>query len=534
MKEFFKKIGSWCKNHKKLVIFLIILILLGVLIGYIVHSVKEAAKMLTDMATAGEVVQIERRDLVNSLSATGTVVSLDSSEVYADVNGVEVMEIPVSVGDYVKEGDVICIMDSSDLETNLANAKANLAAKDAGSNSDVATAKRHLNEAVNAEGITVSRNFDDLQDLYDDYLEAVDEYDQAVTEYNTATEMYNYRAGEYQNFLDDHTDLEEIDRERLPDFSFYKGKFTEAESEMKSKKQTMEAKEDAVDAALDKYNNLIRSYEDNVRNNDSGIMDRNDSLNSAKRNSSVSGLTDEQQIKQYEDQIEACTVKAPRDGVITSISVSEGVKYTGAAIATIEDDTGFKISSEIEEYDIAKIKVGQSVVIKTNGTGDIELDGKISEIAPRATKVNNVTGSSTAANVTYKVKIDVLSDCDDLKMDMTAKLSIIMEEKKDVLTVPYDAVQTDEDGNFYIEKANENSGVEGVVEKYSKKNDQSGQQTVDPAKNRIYVSKGIESDYYVEVIGDGVEEGVSIVVPSTNGINDFMQMMMDQGAMGGM
>lgn len=514
--------GAWIKKHKKLVIFLAILIVVVLIVVYFVVKVKEAAQMLTDMANSGEVVQIEKRSLVNSLSATGNITSLDEVEVIANVSGVEVLEVKVDVGDSVKAGDVICLLDSEDLEKSLDNAKATQNVSEKSSDANIAVAKRGLNESQVTEATAISRDFEDLNLRYQDYLDAVQAYDDAKAAYDTTVDVYNWRKGEYEEYREEYADLDEYEfLNRTERGNYYKSNMTSAENEMKSNENTLKQKEDAVDSALENYNKLVRAYEDDVRNNDSAIMSKNDSLSSARLNDTTAGLNEEQQVSKFEKQVEECTVVSPIDGLITSISVTEGSTYGGTAVATVEDITGFEVTAQIDEYDITKLKEGQKVVIKTNGTGDLEFEGHVKEIAPRATKSQNPQATNTS--VTYKVVISIDDKCDDLKLDMTAKLSIIIDEKNDVLSVPYDAVQTDEDGNFYIELADE----EGSAPK------------IDPntglaVHDRIYVSKGIESDYYIEVIGDEVKEGISIIVPAKNGLNDFLLMLQDSGAMGGM
>ena len=51
---------------------------------------------------------------------------------------------------------------------------------------------------------------------------------------------------------------------------------------------------------------------------------------------------------------------------------------------------------------------------------------------------------------------------------------------------------------------------------------------------RIYVEKGIESDYYIEIISDEITEGMEVVIPKTESdFNNIQNMMMRQGPMGG-
>lgn len=558
MKKIWSNIRQFTKKHKKLTIFLIIVLVIFLLGVYIKKQANKAMDMLNQMMST-EIAQIEKRSLVESLSATGKIVSLDSENIIAQVSGVKVKEVLCEVGDTVKAGDVICLLDTEDLEINLNNAKTNLDVSDQKSDANVAIAQRGLNESFENEAVQVDRDYEDAQLRYDDYQKALADYDKAKQEYDSAVNEYNFREAQYNEKKDaaqakykesrregDPEEMDEYQLSRDPEVSYYLSKLTSAETDKNSKQKALDNAKASADKALETYNNTIRSYEDHVRNNDSAIMSKNDSLKNARLDDRTATLNSEQQTKQYEDQINECTVVAPIDGVITALNVTEGAIYSNAAtIATIEDTSAYEVTAEIDEYDIAKVKEGQRVVIKTNGTGDVEYEGEVISIAPRATKSTSTSGVSQSSNVTYTVKMSITGDINSLKMDMTAKISIILSEKDGVLAVPYDAVQTDEDGRFYIEVASndqisQQNALRGNKEALSKGNEDMPSKDVPkgpsvPAGNeRIYVEKGIESDYYIEVIGDGVKEGINVVVPKKEGTNELMKYMMEaQGPMGG-
>ena len=260
--------------------------------------------------------------------------------------------------------------------------------------------------------------------------------------------------------------------------------------------------------AYDAYNRQLQNQEDTIRNGSSTLQSRQDSVTSSRLNASTTGMSDQQQIDRCQEQIAACTVTAPLSGVVTAVNLETGDNYNGGAIVTIEDVSSYEVTVEIDEYDISRIKEGQKVVIKTNGTGDLELEGEVLSVAPRATG---------GASVTYTVKISIDTPCEDLRMDMTAKLSIIISSRENVLTVPYAAVQTAEDGSFYVEVVEENGETaEGSL----------------PTR-RIPVTKGIESDYYVEISGEGIEEGLEVIVPADNSLDNLNELMFQMGPMGG-
>ena len=192
---------------------------------------------------------------------------------------------------------------------------------------------------------------------------------------------------------------------------------------------------------------------------------------------------------------------------------------------------------QIDEYDISKIKEGQEVVIKTNGTGTLELKGTVKSIAPHATASTNLQGNSSG--VKYEVRVNVLTPCEDLKLDMTAKIEIICEKSEGVLAVPTEAIQEDEDGNFFVEILDKGEPIDTSkmltdpesISKEDTEKLQSGEKNYE--SHNVYITKGLEGDYYTEISGEGLEAGMRIVVPNNGAFSDISQYMDEAGAMGG-
>lgn len=660
MKSILEKAG----RHKKLIIAIVAIAVIAVTAFVLVNRANDKkAAMLAEMSKQ-ETAQIEKRTLVESISATGTVTSAGSKSVMANVTGVEVTEVNVEVGDAVKEGDILCTFDTTDLEQDLADAQNALSVTQQTTQINVSEAERSLTEAEAGRNIDLERADQDVADAWNDYLKALTDLEEAEDAYNDAqaatisknaeyelskskveeaqTTMNNAAAGagnsstyETQFSIEVKALREYINGQNLTnlpgaldrlylsnaelqtytyativatdtststptedqataiegylgtlkglqtayqsaaaadagyqktqsEYQTLQAEMNEWQTKYNTAKQTEEncktAYEQAIstaDSKLDAYNQKVRSKEDTVRNDNSSVSTKESNLETTQLNATTVGTSEKKQIRQYEDQIEECTVTAPMGGVITAVNVEVGDSYAGSIIVTIEDTSAYEVSAEISEYDISKVEVGQKVVMKTNATGEEELEGKVKEIAPRATE-----GSS---DVTYTVVTSVDTPCEALKMDMTAKISIILESKENVLTVPYDAVQEDEEGNYYIEVVSEGTASESSEQAENQQTEPKTQagmpegETTEgeapegefPGKRqnggaagnaqmeavqtrRIVITKGIESDYYIEVVSDEIKEGMEVVIPSesTEGF-DIQNMMQHQGAMGG-
>lgn len=636
-------------RHKKILAALSAAVILLAISATVFASYRE--RRLEEMHAAmssQETVPVERRTLVESISATGTVVSVMNKDVKADVTGIRVESVSVKAGDVVKEGDVICLLDTSDLEMQLADVRTSLNAVSGKTGVDLSASQRSLQEAEATRNIEAERGDQDIADAWNDYLKALTDLEEAESDYHDAMAATNEKRGEYEyreklleeakgradgisvstdasgrlelefsnvknelasyankkvgtgtvtfeggmlnniyignpdlpvyldmgnvkivgsidtagsisqnssgdeevvlgeiegllgklleiwsryvdvksqeaNSMAGYEDAQSDYQTLQAEVSEWKQKYNTAKSEESSLKAAYEQAILTADGKLDVYNQQVRSREDAVRRNDSTVSSKEDSLQISRLNASASGLSEKQQIKRYEEQIEACTVTAPIGGVITEMNVEAGDVYAGNVIAVIEDTSDYEIASEIDEYDIGRVKVGQKVVIKTNGTGDLEMEGRVKEIAPRATA--GTTG------VTYTVVISMDSYCDELKMDMTAKLSIILESRNNVITVPYNSVQTDEEGGFYIEIV---KGTGSESDRKSETEDTGQDGTSVRQTERIAVTKGMESDYYVEITGNGIEEGMEVIVPAVSGGGlDIEELLNNGGPMGG-
>lgn len=542
---------KWIKKHKKLCIFLVIAIILIIIIARFVSNVQKAAETMLSMMNQQETAAVERRSLVESISATGYVTSAGSKSVTAEVTGVKSLSVPVQVGDMVQEGDLLCLLDTSDLEESLANSELSLSVTQKRTQLDLESAQRGLAEAGVSVQVDLSRIEEQVASALRTYEEARESMNRAGSNYgnanNNSTEIrreleeYQAQLAQVHEQINGLRDSEvsvsggdgsdkaalEAEAKRLEQLiTEYQMKYSTAQETERNLKSIYDQAISSVNNAYDAYERQLQSQEDAVRNGSSTLQSRQDNVTSSQLSASTSGISDRQQIDRYQQQIDACNVTAPISGIVTAVNLEAGDRYNGGAIVTIEDISSYEVTVEIDEYDISKIKVGQKVVIKTNGTGDLELEGKVISIAPRAT---------AGANITYTVKTSIDTSCEDLRMDMTAKLSIIISSKENVLTVPYAAVQTAEDGSFYVEVVDENAGADGEQPMTLGAPGGGGNAAMPGSlpTRRIPVTKGIESDYYVEISGEGIEEGLEVIVPADDSLDDLSRLLEQMGPMGG-
>ena len=477
MKKFFGKIGRGMKKHKKLTIFLIIIIVLLITAAILVP--KFFGKKENGMQTAKETtVSLSKMDLTSSVSATGTIESAKAKTVSADVTNVKVKSVKVSEGDTVKKGQTLVTFDESDLQDNLSDAKTQAA-------SELSLAQRKLSEAKSTYSTQNKKTKSTV-------ASAKSAYEQAKKEYKNA----------------------------------------------KSAEEKQKAKE-TLDKAKTTYEQAVSERENTNKQNQSNIDSAKETVTNTKTNNKKTLREAQKSVTEASETLAACAVTAPMSGTVTAVGVEAGDSYSGGEMFEISDCTDLQVSTTVSEYDITKVKKGQKVVILTDATDEEEIEGKItyvalttgsSSLSSSSTEAGGNTGGSNGSSTSsssdgYEVRIQILKENKNLRVGMTAKCSIILEEASDVYAVPYDAIHQNTSGDsvIYVKDSSTNT------------------------KKEITVTKGMESDYYVEVTGDGLSEGLMVILPSdttssksssdsdksSSGLSDMMGGMSGGGGRGG-
>ena len=199
-------------------------------------------------------------------------------------------------------------------------------------------------------------------------------------------------------------------------------------------------------------------------------------------------------IQSLQKNLDDATITAPVSGVVTAVYAEEGQPGNGL-LFVIEDTDALKITTNIREYDVGNIEVGMPVVIRSDATGDKEISGTVTYIAPAANKTENGnTLTADDSTVEFEAEVQVNDADSGLRIGMNTRLTVLLEERSDVYGVPYDSVVEKADGSevvYAVEPSSEKEGGYVVTE--------------------VPVTTGLETDFYIEVSGDGITDGLSIV-----------------------
>lgn len=500
--------AAFAGRHKKAVIALALLVAAAaaafLLRGRFVRPVSLPAAGGSYVRT----VTLQKGTLEDSISATGTVQSSDVSNVTTDLK-YTVKTVNVQVGDSVEEGDVICTLDTSELEESIRKLQESLADAKAEAQKQYEKAQASLTEAE-----------ENVKSTYDDMKEAEDERDSAKSAYETAAaavkgyqaevdaanadlltklnarqaalDAYTAAGGTVDENGDPVTSATSEAASTAADLSALADALVKANGEYKSAEQTLKTAEanlqtaqsasnytalsSAYNQAQTAYEQAKTTYENAVKTSETAEESRDTAL----ENYNKAGESDE--LEELQSQLEKCTLKAETSGKVTAVNATVGSAIEGTA-ATIQDTDSLKISITIAEYDIDSVSEGMHAVI-TSDVIDGEINGTLTQISPTASG----GGSSSS---TFSAEVTVDDENSGLLIGTNAKVQIIQSTTEDVFTVPLDAIEEKEDGTSVIYV-------------------QSGEENGEPVFEEVQVVVGATNDYYAEVSGVDLEEGMIV------------------------
>ncbi len=205
-------------------------------------------------------------------------------------------------------------------------------------------------------------------------------------------------------------------------------------------------------------------------------------------------------LKSAEERIKKSVILSPIDGVVSSLNVEEGevaivgtMNNPGTVLMTVADLSVMEVEVEVDETDIVKVKVGQEAEVSVDAFPDIKIKGKVSEVGSSAIQKNSLQQSSDQAK-TFKTVITLVNPPKEIKPGLSASADIIINKRKDALSVPISSLVIRE------------------VKEKNKKVEREGLFIVKNGKAKfVIVKKGIMGDMNIE-IKEGVKLGDEVVI----------------------
>ena len=114
-------------------------------------------------------------------------------------------------------------------------------------------------------------------------------------------------------------------------------------------------------------------------------------------------------------QLNAATLKAPIDGVVTEVNIAPGFDAPAGA-AIVVASTTLTVTTDVVESDLADVEVGQAATVTIDALG-ATLDGTVTAISPTA-------GDGSSGVVSYPVTVTIAETPADARPGMSADVAI--------------------------------------------------------------------------------------------------------------
>ncbi|MBP2019622.1 HlyD family secretion protein [Symbiobacterium terraclitae] len=194
-------------------------------------------------------------------------------------------------------------------------------------------------------------------------------------------------------------------------------------------------------------------------------------------------------LESLRGKLEQAELKAPAAGTVLAVSVTDGLPAQEMQLLlTIGGLDELKVVVQVDELDIVKVRPGQALSVETNAAPGEVFSGRVTRVAAQATM-------GGGGSPYFVVEGSVANRADLLRAGVNAEVVIATAERENVIVVPLAAVR---------EQNGEASVL--VVEEFTVR--------VRP------VNVGLRTETEVEIT-EGVEEGEQIVVSPFTLINSL-------------
>lgn len=181
-------------------------------------------------------------------------------------------------------------------------------------------------------------------------------------------------------------------------------------------------------------------------------------------------------------------ITSPIDGTVTRINGKVGeipnASISKEGLFLIEDIDNLIMKVMVSEFDISKILEGQETRITSDVLGKTVITGTVDKISPSAE-----AQSPTSSEMVIPVEIKITPTKERLIAGVNGKAVILVDSRKEVLSVPVDSVLQLEDGSYIVLKVDENHLL-----------------------SRIPVELGLEGDFYTEILTGNLKAGDNLVL----------------------
>lgn len=351
---------------------------------------------------------VKRGDLVITVVEDGNVESAANVDIKCEVAGGSVILWIVPDGTHVKKGDKVVELDGSTIEEQVNQQKIVL-------------------EKANAARIQVEKEFSAAKIAVQEYLEGTFVKDLQLLESQIKIALENLRSAE--NAL--------LHTERMARKGYVTPLQLEAQRFAVERTKLDLNTAQTGKTVLEKFTKS-KMLED--------LTSKRDSAEARWRSEQAACNLEEQRLKRFQTQLERCVILAPQDGMV--IYANEMSSRGGSPQVKIEEGAGVRerqsiirlpdlaqmqVKCLVHESKVEQLAPGQRAQIKLL---DRTFQGSVRTVANQPEP-----GSFFSSNVKeYAAYVRIEGEVQDIRPGQTAEIEILIDEKKNVISVPVQAV----------------------------------------------------------------------------------------------
>ena len=329
-----------------------------------------------------------------TIEASGSLEAQPFAALNWKTDGV-VENVNVKAGDYVKAGDILATLQPASTSASIVSAKA-----------DLVNAQVKLRDLLTSGTALAQAKIDlkDAQEAYtkaDNYLKYLNTSEYVPQTIYTAKLVATGRNGwEYQ--YDTHNFKGPAPKDWI----------VEAENDLALKKAKL-------DDAQQTYDSLLAGED------------------------STDVIAARANVEAAQATVNSLYIIAPFDGKVLSVEQRVGeVVNTGDLSVNLADMDHLYVNTQVDESDIANVKVGNQAQVTLDAVPGVTLTGKVTAINPVG---ENVSG---LVKYTVRVDLDKVSADTFLPLGTTANVVVTVKDATANLAVPITAIQNDSSGEY--------------------------------------------------------------------------------------
>ena len=273
---------------------------------------------------------------------------------------------------------------------------------------------------------------------------------------------------------------------------------------------------------FDQSDATLKGLQANLRASEAGLLSSEKNAEGASYNVKSTEAT----LRELKTSLSRTTIKAPVDGIVSSLTVEQGervvgtMQMAGTEMMRVANLSSMLVEVEVSENDILRVSLNDSVAIEVDAYPESTFQGVVTHVSNSASNISTGLGSalSTDQVTNFLVEVRVAPESyaellipgrpHPFRPGMSATVDIFTDIAEDIIAVPIQAVTT------------------RVPEEYKDKTKKVYKEVIFAMKGdsavMYTVTTGIQDDEYIQLTSE-IPNGLNIITGPYNAVSDELE-----------